>query len=496
MEKTRLEKVRAYESKQKNSMNPEWKPVYHVAAPVGWVNDPNGFSIYQDEVHLFFQYYPYDTAWGPMHWGHCKSKDFIDWEYLPAVMAPDQGYDNFGCFSGSAIESDGKHVLIYTGVMEEEQEDGSKKTIQVQCGASGDGLNYTKWDCNPIITADSLPEGSSFVDFRDPKVWKKEGMYYLAVGSKHSDGSGQIALYQSKDLRTWEYRTILDRCRNEYGQMWECPDFFPLGDKHLLITSPQYMKEEGLRFHKGNGVICVMGNYDEKEQKFTREKVTPVDYGIDFYAPQSLKTKDGRRVIIAWMQSWDANVVPKELGWVGMMTIPRELELVDGELVQRPVRELNAYRKNLVRYENVELSGAQSLEGISGRVMDLNLTIEQAGVEAFCIHIGHSEEYTTTITWNPQEETLEFDRNGSGVVRDMICSRKMRVNTVDGRLTMRMLLDRFSAEIFVNDGRQVMSNTFYTPLNAAEILFEVKGKAKVTVEKYEICLPCPRASHV
>lgn len=486
MEMTRLERARAYERTKKEEMNPQWKPVYHAAAPVGWVNDPNGFSIYQDEVHLFFQYYPYDMSWGPMHWGHCKSKDFIDWEYLPAVMAPGEAYDNFGCFSGSAIESEGEHVLIYTGVIEEELEDGSKKMAQVQCGASGDGWNYRKWDCNPIITSDSLPEGSSTVDFRDPKVWKKDGVYYLVVGSRNRDGSGQIALYQSKDLRAWEYCTILDCCNNEYGKMWECPDFFPLGEKYLLVTSPQDMREEGLKFHKGNGVICVMGDYDEKEKKFTREKVTAVDYGLDFYAPQSLETKDGRRVMIAWMQSWDANIAPKELGWVGMMTVPRELELVDGELVQRPVRELNDYRKDLVRYEKIELSGRQNLEGISGRVMDLSLEIEEDGVESFCLHIGHSEQYTTTITWDPQEGTLEFDRNGSGMVRDVVCSRKMRVDTVDGRLQLRILLDRFSAEIFANGGRQVMSNAFYTPLEADGILFEVNGKAKVTVEKYEI----------
>lgn len=486
MQKTRLETVRAYESRQKESMNPEWKPIYHAAVPVGWMNDPNGFSVYQDEVHLFFQYYPYDMSWGPMHWGHCKSKDFIDWEYLPVVMAPGEPYDNFGCFSGSAVEVEGEHVLIYTGVIEEELEDGSKRTTQVQCGASGDGLNYTKWDCNPIITADSLPAGSSAVDFRDPKVWREGDTYYLVVGSRHSDGSGQIALYQSEDAKKWEFCTILDRCKNEYGKMWECPDFFRLGDRHLLIASPQDMREEGLKFHKGNGVICVMGSYEKEAHKFTREKVTAVDYGLDFYAPQTLETADGRRIMIAWMQSWDANIAPKEFGWVGMMTVPRELELVEGELIQKPVRELDRYRKNRVCYENIELSGTQSLEGICGRVMDLNLEIQEEGLSSFCIHIAHNTEYTTTITWNPQEQTVEFDRNSSGMVRDVVCSRKMKADAPDGCLKLRILLDRFSAEIFADGGRHVMSSTFYTPLDAEEIVFEVQGKANVTVEKYDI----------
>ena len=160
-----------------------------------------------------------------MHWGHCVSKDFIKWEYLPCALAPDESYDKEGCFSGSAIEADGEHVLIYTGVMDRYLDDGFHYYRQVQCMAKGDGIRYRKFAENPVITGESTPEGSSLEDFRDPKVWKEDDGFYLVVGSRAGDGSGQILMYRSEDLKQWEFVTILDKSENQYGKMWECPDF-------------------------------------------------------------------------------------------------------------------------------------------------------------------------------------------------------------------------------------------------------------------------------
>ena len=129
---------------EKNRVDRADKPEFHLTTPVGWLNDPNGFSIYGGKAHLFYQFHPYSTEWGPMHWGHSTSDDFIRWEELPTALAPDSDYDAFGCFSGTAIENDGKHVLFYTGVVEEKLADGTKNVIQNQCMAVGDGISYEK----------------------------------------------------------------------------------------------------------------------------------------------------------------------------------------------------------------------------------------------------------------------------------------------------------------------------------------------------------------
>lgn len=169
-----LDKAREYEAGKKEQIPSEQKCVFHLTPPVGWINDPNGFSRYQGEYHLFYQYYPYGTSWGPMHWGHQKTKDFIKWELVPCALAPDTEYDGQGCFSGSAVEHDGKHILMYTSVYDRLQEDGTHKIRQTQSIAIGDGVNYEKLSCNPVIKSDALPEGSSVVDFRDPRIWKEK----------------------------------------------------------------------------------------------------------------------------------------------------------------------------------------------------------------------------------------------------------------------------------------------------------------------------------
>ena len=156
-----LEKARKYEMEESMKITQDNRPVYHFSNPVGWMNDPNGFSEYKGEHHLFFQYYPYATHWDSMHWGHAKSTDFIKWEYLPTALAPDQDYDNFGVFSGSAIEDGEKQILIYTGVEEKAAPNGEKCIRQNQCVAIGNGVEYEKIENNPVVTADMLPEGSS-----------------------------------------------------------------------------------------------------------------------------------------------------------------------------------------------------------------------------------------------------------------------------------------------------------------------------------------------
>lgn len=484
-----LLKVRRMERKQIHDIPKEERPAYHVSAPTGWINDPNGFSIFQEQCHLFFQYHPFSKKWGPMHWGHCTSKDFIKWEYLPCALAPDKSYDEGGCYSGSAIEANGEHVLVYTGVIDRYLDDGFHYYRQVQCIAKGDGIDYRKNEQNPVITGESAPVGSSLEDFRDPKVWKEEDGYYLVAGSRSEDGSGQILLYHSKNLDQWEYVTVLDQSRNKYGKMWECPDFFPLGDKQILMVSPQDMRAFGLEFHNGNNSIFLYGQYDKQSHQFQREKVTSVDYGLDFYAPQTLLTKDGRRILIGWMQSWDANITPVSFQWSGMMTIPRELTLEHSKIYQRPVKELENYRTDMVRYDHLQITGATALENIQGRVLELLLEITGFEFEHFQIRFARNHEYETFLQYSRRKECLTIDRTHSGIDRDVVCRRKMELAPMEDEngkkvLKLRILLDKYSVEVFANDGEKVMSSLFYTPLEADEIVFDCDQTAWVNIIKY------------
>lgn len=491
IEEGQLDRVRRIEKKGISEIDKESRPVFHLSSPIGWINDPNGFSVYRDEYHLFFQYHPFSNAWGPMNWGHCKSRDFIKWEYLPAAMAPDESYDEGGCFSGSAIEVDGEHVLIYTGIIDRYNEDGSHDYRQVQCIAKGDGIDYHKFEGNPVITGDSIPKGNSTRDFRDPKIWKEEDGYYVVIGNRDEDG-GQVLLYRSENLEEWEFLTVLDKSGKKYGKMWECPDFFSLGDKHILLVSPQDMRSVGYEFHNGNNSAFICGSYDKSTHRFERESIISADNGLEFYAPQTLLTKDGRRIMIGWMQSWDANVGGEFLDWIGMMTIPRELDFRNGRVYQNPVRELLQYRQNKVECIGEKISKKTVLNGIKGRVVDLQVDITQFDFTHFCIHFAHNEEYEMILQYNYSRKCLTIDRTNSGLVRDVVCRRKSAVEPAkqgEGEiLKLRILLDRYSAEVFVNDGEKAMSSVFFTPMEADGIVFESDGVAGINVTKYDICV--------
>ena len=271
-------------------------PKFHVTGPIGWINDPNGFAPYKGEYHLFYQYHPYDTKWGPMHWGHVKTRDFIRWEFLPAALAPDTEYDKDGCFSGGAVElPDGRHLLMYTGVNDQPQADGTVRTFQTQCIAIGDGLNYEKYPHNPVITAADLPEGGNTRDFRDPKIWRENGTYYAVTVNRGPDGSGNVLLYESPDALHWKLDGIMAACQNRYGRMWECPDFFHLDGKDVLLHSVMEMQAKGLEFHPGNSKIYHIGRFDREHCRMEDEAVCALEYGLDFYAAQTLETEDGPR---------------------------------------------------------------------------------------------------------------------------------------------------------------------------------------------------------
>ncbi len=486
-----LERAREYEAIFAPTVAPEQRPAFHVTPTVGWMNDPNGFSVYRGEYHLFHQYHPYSDAWGPMHWGHLKSRDLIRWERLPAALAPDQEYDRDGCFSGSALElPDGKQLLVYTGVSKTENPNGDITEAQTQCIALGNGIDYEKSSLNPVLDGQALPEGSSTADFRDPKIWQEtDGSYRMAAANRTADGCGAVLMFESRDALHWRYAGTLDASRNEFGRMWECPDFFSLDGTQVIMISPQNMPPMDLEFHPGSNTAWLIGEMKPGTARFTRRAVQPVDYGIDFYAPQTLLTPDGRRVMIGWMQNWEtAGYKMENCPWFGQMTLPRELRLENGRILQVPVRELDAYHRERRIYQSVAIQDELILPGISGRMADITVTVRPGSdsFRSFQLQFARGGRYSTVICWNAKNGTVTVDRSRSGLDYDILHSRTFPVRAKDGCLKLRLVLDRFSAELFVNDGEQAASTAIYTPQEADGITFSAQGEACMDIEKYAL----------
>ena len=471
------------------------KPKLHFTAPYHWINDPNGLIYYKGNYHIFYQHFPYDNKWGTMHWGHAITKDFVNFAHLPIALYPSKDFDRNGCFSGSAIEIDGQLYLYYTAIkyakenpsnVHNQYSDDDLRASQALV-VSSDGIHFdnvkNKKQIIPMIQEAYLGD---YRHTRDPKIWKENDGYYMVVGNKTDQGVPQVVLFHSEDAIKWNYVSVLASDRDgTLGTMWECPDFFCLDEEYILITSPQDLcaTEE---FHNGNNSVYYMGKYDKKQHVFHYERVYSLDDGFDFYAPQTMLAPDGRRIMIGWMQSWDSNIRPADQKWSCMMTVPRELHIEQGRILQNPVREIENYHRNAVYYQNKEISGNCQMEDIHGRVLDMTVEIVRGDFHQFTISFAQNERYHTDFTIQKDSKMIEMNRTYSGMVRDAAAIRKSKIKTSTDKLQLRLILDKYSAEIFLNDGQQVFSSTFYTPLEADGIRFICDGKAVVNIEKYEI----------
>lgn len=472
-----LSQARHYE--QEHQIAKAKQPAFHLCPPTGWMNDPNGFSFYKGQAHLFYQYHPYSLHWGPMHWGHQASEDLIVWKHKPCALAPEDPFDQNGCFSGSAIEDQGRHVLVYTGVS---TKDGQE--VQNQCLAIGDGTEYAKRQAGPIIDGESLPSGFSRKDFRDPKIWKQFGRYYLIAGNLDGQEQGQIVLFSSPDLQSWQFESVLLHAKEKQGRMWECPDLFRIGDQDVLVLSPQDMQDNGQGIHNGFNAVAILGRFDGKT--FTpQSEMLPLDFGLDFYAPQTFTHPDGRQILIGWMASWQAPILAKDQNWSSQMTLPRQLSMEKGSLIQRPAAELASYWKNTLQFENVEILGTREFTGVSGRYTDFTLTFNQPISSKFAIELAAQDETYTHFEIDPAQKRMEIDRTRSGMQLDLVSLRRSPMPE-KGVNSLRIIQDLYSIEIFINDGEMVLSTIIPTDPSFEQIRFCSQDGQTFDLEFHEI----------
>lgn len=492
---SKIEKAIDYVNKNKGNVNKIYKPKYHITAPVGWINDPNGFTFYKGEYHLFYQYHPYSSEWGPMHWAHIKSKDAINWEWLPIALAPEDEYDINGCFSGSAIEKDDKLYLMYTGNL-----DGKGKyedARQIQCIAESiDGITFKKHVNNPVIGTKDLPKESIMQDFRDPKVFEKDGVYYSVIASRNTDGAGQILLYKSDDLYNWSYVGVVSKSEHKLGGMWECPDLFELGGKDVLIMSPMQVEDCGNDFWNINSSTYMIGELNYNTGEFNYKYLGEIDKGLDFYAPQTMIDDNGRRVMIAWMQTWGRNIPSntENHGWAGMMTIPRVLEIIDNKLYQKPIETIKNYRKNEISLNNVSVKDREKLDGVNGNTIELLLEVDMTNSTMFGINLLKSEDEEVSVHYNKELEELTFDRGLSkniikGEEKIYRSYRKTKVELINNKIKLNIFIDVSSVEIFINDGLKTMSSTVYMKDFGQDVEFVSNGESILcNISKWDIII--------
>jgi beta-fructofuranosidase len=342
---SKLSAARADDLQRKLAADP-LRPQFHLLPAKNWMNDPNGPIYWKNHYHMFFQYNPGAAVWGDMHWAHAISDDMIHWRHLPVALAPTPGGDDSeGCFTGSAVDDRGTATFLYTGVKTVDPKlatlrDGHNNFREVQCLATSSDPQLLTWKkhLQPVIQP---PDGPTLAGFRDPFLLRQGNDWLLGVASGHFKKGGCVLLYRSKDLRTWEALHELasghwtekpNTNPVDSGEMWECPDFFPLGKKHVLLYSTAAQ------------VLWESGEFDTVELKFHSEKIGILDYGA-YYAQKTQLDANGNRILWGWIPEKRPDSELMAAGWAGCMALPRVLSLdADGNLAMRVAPESKLLR--------------------------------------------------------------------------------------------------------------------------------------------------------
>lgn len=476
-ENERLLMQKAYEEVKKYQDIAQHDPYrldYHMMPSVGLLNDPNGLFQYKGVYHVFYQWNPFETAHGAKFWGHYSSADMVHWQEEPIALAPSEWYEKNGCYSGSAVESEGKLYLFYTGNVK--RENGTRETYQC-LAASSDGIHFEKH--GPIL---QLPEGYT-PHFRDPKVWKENNRWYMILGAQTTDLKGTALLFTSYDLYNWQIAGEIAGAGmnglDDFGYMWECPDLFKLGEKDILMVSPQGIKPSGYCYHNLFQSGYFIGEFDYENTKFEHGSFNELDRGFDFYAPQTFTDHSGRTILYAWMGITD-EIEPYHPTianhWVHALTMPRELEYRNGKIYQKPVGELKKIRKDEVIIQNVKMKDQQvQFEEVKGKTVELILEILK--VETGKLQISFRNEASIIYDSDKKEISLLRRNLKTGLPETRTC-------LIPSLTMLHIFMDHSSLEIFVNNGEEVFTARYFP--NPEDEMITFQGNACFNLRKWNL----------
>ncbi len=450
------------------------RPTYHFLPAANWMNDPNGVIQWRGRYHLFFQYNPDGAYHANMHWGHAVSDDLAHWEELPIAIAPTPNSpDQAGIWSGCMVDDGGMPTAIYTGV----NDDYSR---QVQCLAFGneDLRRWTKHSVNPVL-ADIPAHCFQARDFRDPFVWRGDDGWYMIL-SGHINGLGGAALlYRSDELREWQYLHPLfvgDSAR--HGHNFECVNFFPLGEKWVLIISSMY--DGG-----GATVLALVGRYEN--QRFIPESETIYDAGYA-YAPLTHVDDQGRRLLWAWLREGRGTDRQRQAGWSGVQAIPRVLSLDSKHrLISHPVPEIEALRRDGFHAEAGDLTDEDL--PLRGLALDIEAAFDVSEAETCGIELLRSPDggEKVAITYDASSEALRVTRDYAGEEGELDSEAQGMTHRLDPgeNLQLRILLDGSVIELIAN-GRSRVTSRFYPSDAANQGLRVINPEAARALDVWEM----------
>ncbi len=430
------------------------RPVYHFQPPPSWMNDPKPFFT-KGEYHIFFQYNPNAPYHALIQWGHAVSRDLVHWKQLPNALAPTpDGPDKDGCWTGCCVEKDGVYHILYTGVHP-----------QVQCLATSKDMITWKKQKEPMLSAQPVGFGDCW---RDPCAWKERDAWYMLIGSVR-DGAGAALLYRSHDLKNWDYLHPLYSGDKTDGTMFECPDFFALGGRHVLITSC-------------GATFWHTGLY--QDHKFAMEKQGGTDGG-HFYAAKTLVDDKGRRILFGWVTEGRPQEECNAAGWSGLLSLPRVLGIrADGTLSISPVPELKALRGMSHSYEE-KTDSIKILDGIQGQTLEIIARFKPGKAKRVGLLVRSTADKSecTTVYVDLESKLLVAGGGEDASVRHVQTNFDAEG---DKEITLHIFLDHSVIEVFANDRACITARSYTQNPDANRVGVFSQGAAECKLEAWEM----------
>jgi len=487
-------KVTASEITKSDYYSEPYRPQYHFTPEEKWMNDPNGMVFHKGVYHLFYQYYPEDIVWGPMHWGHATSKDLVHWEHKPIALFPDKhGF----IFSGSAVvdfantsgfgtTDNPPLVAIFTYHLMEGEKAG-RKDFQTQGIAYSldNGDTWKKYEGNPVIGNDGIK------DFRDPKVfWDKVNHVWVMslVAGDH------LQLWNSNDLKNWTKLSEFGQGVGAHGGVWECPDLFPIKvegsdeEKWVLLISVNPGAPNG-----GSGTQYFVGEFDGEKFSTDQKEIKWVDWGTDNYAGVTYSNMPKNELVfIGWMSNWAYAQDTPTKKWRSAMTIPRKLSLKkvddDYDLFNYPVSSFETVIAATPKKKMTVLGSAK--ENISFGDLNQSEVRFKTTTKDFQLKFSNTLNEEVVLTMFEEEKQFFLDRTGSGKVEFQEnfggIQQMPMPNLPEGEYEVRILIDHSSIEIFINEGQYVMTAQFFPNEKYTHLIIENLGDNEITFEDLTI----------
>lgn len=452
---------------------------FHIEPASGTLGDPNGFSFFAGQYHLFYQWSPlafHQPALWQHGWYHLASPDLVHWQDLGPGMESDTSYDCHGTYSGSALPVGDRLFLMYTG------NTWNRNWVRVpyQIGAWMNANNQVKKNALPYLTGS--PAGYT-PHFRDPKLWHHGHHYYALLGAQRENLTGTALLYQSTDLTAWRLLGEVQTDTPDFGFMWECPDYFEVDGHGVLLFCPQGLSADGNFFNNVYQNGCFVGeplNYATRG--FHHGAFQELDAGFDFYATQTMQAPDGRRILSGWMGISEIHYPTEQYHYSGCLVIPRELSVHHNQLVQQPIRELTSLRRERQTVNQIG-PGTVALPYTGQVSQEFDLTVSLAATQTVTLDFRADvlNQHHTRLTLDRGRQLCTLDRSQAGLsFAEQWGTVRHRRTPLGERVRVHVFVDTSSIEIFIGDGATVFTSRIFPAANQTQtFVTSSDGQAQV-----------------